>query len=53
MMEKTTFREHIVQGLGVCPQGIGDLSDMYSESLDWANPGCQVAGPFGPINKED
>ena len=23
MTEKTTFREHIVHGLGVCPQGIG------------------------------
>ena len=22
MTEKTTFREHIVQDLGVCPQGI-------------------------------
>ena len=25
MTEKTTFREHIVQDLGVCPQGIQDL----------------------------
>lgn len=25
-----------------------DLSDMYHEDLDWANPGCQHKNKFGP-----
>lgn len=30
----------------------GDLSNMYSESLDWANPGCQSKDKYGPINED-
>lgn len=31
----------------------GDLSDMYSENLDWADPGCQAKDKYGPINENE
>lgn len=29
----------------------GDLSDMYDEKRDWANPGCQSKNKFAPIRE--